>query len=91
MASTDAEDEWPTPCTVDPTPGIQHPSFAAISASGTRLNSACRRSDDHWAGSCDVPAVYTATSSASTTSTLRIRLADFVGARDVHGHLGRGC
>lgn len=90
MASPDAEDEWPTLCTIDPTPDIAHPSFTAISTSVTRLNSACRRSDDHSAGPCDVPVVYTAITSASTTSTLRLRLADFVRVRDLPGHLDRG-
>jgi hypothetical protein len=57
----------------------------AVTAAGARLEIECRRSQNRESDPSYLPVVYTTIASASTTNKLWVRLANFVGARDLRG------
>jgi Bacterial TniB protein len=57
----------------------------AVTAAGARLEIECRRADNRESDPSYLPVIYTTIAAASTTNKLWVRLANFVGARDLRG------
>ncbi len=57
----------------------------AVTAAGARLEIECRRAENRESDLSYMPVIYTTIASASTTNKLWVRLANFVGARDLRG------